>query len=52
VTLSSGPFTAGLGWAGWVIVAVIVVAFWGRADRRDTRTVSRAPQSRTAEAER
>jgi hypothetical protein len=28
VTLSIGPLTAGFGWGGWVIVAVIVVAFW------------------------
>jgi len=28
VTLSSGPFAAGSGWAGWVIVALVVVAFW------------------------
>jgi hypothetical protein len=28
VTSSSSPFAAGPGWVGWVIMAVVVVAFW------------------------
>ena len=28
MTLSSGPLAAGPGWAGWVIMALVVVAFW------------------------
>jgi hypothetical protein len=28
VTLSSSPLPAGPGWAGWVIMALVVIAFW------------------------
>lgn len=28
MVLSSGPFAVGSGWVGWVIVTLIIIAFW------------------------
>jgi hypothetical protein len=28
MTLSNSPLAAGSGWVGWVVVAVVVIAFW------------------------